>query len=139
MRGNPGRGRGNPGRGRGRGQGGQAILDDAHAAAAERLELVQRLSSMGLSTIEAVAAVKAAPLGSSAEAIIASCPGRPQLQSDERRLAPDGSYYTKSDFLDFFGRLDEWDAAAKQATSEPAATPAENRTELPQELSLIHI
>lgn len=37
----------------------------------------------------------------------------PSARLEERRKAPDGSYYTKAEFQDYFGGLREWAAAAE--------------------------
>ena len=117
-----GRGRGDHPRG-GRGGGGRGEsgrggrgADRAQAAAMERLALVEQLSKMGLSTSEAVAAVRASPNGSTAEQILKS-------QRDEKRRASDGIFYTQSEFQQYFGGLAEWHAAAPASVPAACAAP----------------
>ena len=43
---------------------------------------------------------------------------------EERRVALDGIAYTKREFLEFFGRLDEWHAARGKGPTKPSAPKA---------------
>jgi hypothetical protein len=40
----------------------------------------------------------------------------------EKRIAEDGSHYTKQEFIDFYGGTDQWDAAPKVSSEETAVS-----------------
>ena len=43
----------------------------------------------------------------------AGSPASPKV--DEHRQAEDGTFYSKAEFIDYYGGTDEWDAAAETA------------------------
>lgn len=98
----------------GRGRGCRDAQAAAVAAATERVELVQKLHELGIDAQDATEAVKSALAGSSVESIVALL--------KERRVAPDGQKYTKQEFVQYFGGLGEWDAAAPLDTPRSQAT-----------------